>query len=123
MTKARLVALARFRGHFNTPLESVDTMFPHIVVGDMFSEAPRIARADGILFNPPFGQTSEHSAKEWGSGRISAAALYLDELVTLRTPRTPNAAILPADLRCVTPYVRFGASLQKAGRSGKFIPH
>src|SRR3546814_3919478 len=26
MTKARLVALARFRGHFNTPLESVDTM-------------------------------------------------------------------------------------------------
>src|SRR3546814_8281363 len=41
MTKARLVALARFRGHFNTHLERVDTVFPHIVVGDMFSEAHR----------------------------------------------------------------------------------
>src|SRR3546814_392540 len=58
MTKARLVALARFRGHFNTPLESVDTMFPHIVVGDMFSDAPRIARAAGILFNPPLDRKS-----------------------------------------------------------------
>src|SRR3546814_3229031 len=98
-------------------------MFPHIVVGDMFSEAPRIARADGILFNPPFGQTSEHSAKEWGSGRISAAALYLDELVTLRTPGTPIAAILPEVLRCGTRYERFRARIQKAGLSGTFISH
>src|SRR3546814_1375254 len=89
----------------------------------MFSEAPRIARADGILFNPPVGQTSEHSAKEWGSGRISAAALYLDDLVTLRTPGTPIAAILPEVLRCGTRYERFRARIQKAGLSGTFISH
>src|SRR3546814_13889460 len=98
-------------------------MFPHIVVGDMFSEAPRIARADGILFNPPFGQTSEHSAKEWGSGRISAAALYLDELFTLRTPGTPIAAILPSVLRCGPRYYRFRACTHTPGLSGTLICH
>ncbi len=120
MARARLVALARFRGRFVEPITSIDGCFPAIIVGDMFEEADRIAQADGLLLNPPFGQTTDHAVSDWGTGQLSAAALCLDMLVGARAPGVPVAAVLPEVLRCGTRYARFRARLADAGLGGRF---
>ncbi len=119
MTKARLVALARSRGDCD-PISSLDEIFPHIVVGDMCRESKRIAKAGGILFNPPFGGISNHGISEWGTGKLSTAAIFLDALMEARTPETPIAAVLPEVLRCGSRYSRFRARISGAGVSGTF---
>jgi hypothetical protein len=89
----------------------------------MFQEPGRIAAAAGILFNPPFGRTSVHNGTTWGSGRLSAAALFLDAVVQARAPSTPIAAVLPEVLRCGSRYRRFRERLAEAGVSGTFESH
>jgi hypothetical protein len=120
MTRARLIALARSRGCFVEPIASVDGCFPQIIVGDMFEERERIAQADGLLFNPPFGQTSDHTVSGWGTGQLSAAALCLDVVVSARAPGTPIAAVLPEVMRCGSRYKQFRARLADAGLGGRF---
>ena len=120
MTKARLVALARSRGCFVERLANIDNWFPHIIVGDMFDERDLIAQADGLLFNPPFGQTKDHSASGWGTGQLSSAALCLAAIIELRAPGASIAAVLPEVLRCGTRYARFRGRLADAGLGGRF---
>ncbi len=123
MAKTRLMALARARGRFSDPVADIERLFPHIVVGDMFQEPARIATAAGILFNPPFGRTSDHKGASWGSGRLSAAALFLDAVLRARASSTPIAAVLPEVLRCGSRYGRFRDRLAEAGISGAFESH
>lgn len=120
MAKARLVALARSRGCFAGPLHGIEDLFPNIVVGDMFKERGRLAEADGFLFNPPFGGTSEHDAPSWGSGKLSSAAIFLDALITASRSSAPIAAVLPEVLRCGSRYAAFRARLSVLGISGGF---
>lgn len=120
MARARLIALARSRGCFEGPIASIDGCFPAVIVGDMFEESEHIARADGLLFNPPFGQTCNHAVSDWGTGQLSGAALCLDMLVGARAPRAPIAAVLPEVLRCGMRYARFRARLTDAGLGGRF---
>lgn len=121
MAKARLVALARARGGFTEPLGAIDGLFPHIVVGDMFSEMDILAAADGILFNPPFGGTTEHEISTWATGKLSAAALFLDGLIAAACDDAPIAAVLPEVLRCGSRYALFREYLKEGGRSGAFV--
>ena len=123
MAKARLVALARSRGGFKEPLDAMDGLFPNIVVGDMFAEAGLLAEADGILFNPPFGGTTEHEVPTWATGKLSSAALFLDGLIAANTSRAPIAALLPEVLRCGSRYAVFREHLTAGGRSGAFVSH
>ena len=120
MTKARLIALARSRGGFAEPVKSLDDVFPHIVVGDMLVEQARLSTADGFLFNPPFGGTSSHAVPEWGAGKLSAAALFLDVLLASRAPGAPIAAVLPEVLRCGSRYARFRSRICDANVKGHF---
>lgn len=120
MAKARLVALARSRGNFDEPITSLDYIFPHIIVGDMLSELDCLRRADGFLFNPPFGGTCDHSILQWGAGKLSAAAIFLDLLVSTRKPSAPIAAVLPEVLRCGSRYARFRLRISDAGLIGSF---
>jgi hypothetical protein len=123
MTKARLVALARARGGFSNPIASLDALFPHIIVGDMFRETVLIAKADGILFNPPFGGVSEHHISNWGRGKLSAAAIFLDALLNARAPGSSIAAVLPDVLRSGSRYGRFRERITASGVSGSFRSH
>lgn len=120
MAKARLVALARGRGRFCDPLNELGQLFPHIIVGNMFAEADRLAAAAGFLFNPPFGCTSEHRVAGWGSGKLSSAALFLDALITAARADAPIAAVLPEVLRCGSRYASFRTMLVERGISGDF---
>jgi hypothetical protein len=124
LCKARLCMLARARGGFldeTDPLEA----FPHIVVQDMVAPESQelMARADAILFNPPFGKTTWPEKLEWGSGEINAAAIFLDHLVTVVRPTVPIAAVLPEVLRCGSRYERFRSRLSERGYSGSFNAH
>lgn len=120
MAKARLVALARSRGRFDGTINRIDDLFPHIVVGDMLNERLRIAEADGFLFNPPFGGSTNHDTPSWGSGKLSSAALFLDALIDSSHPSAPIAAVLPEVLRCGSRYAAFRARLTEMGISGSF---
>jgi len=123
MAKARLVALARARGGFTAPISSLDGFFPNIVIGDMCRETKRIAKADGLLFNPPFGGISEHDISEWGTGKLSAAAILLDTLLEARSPKASIAAVLPEVLRCGSRYARFRSKISARSVSGGFRSH
>lgn len=123
MTKARLVALARARGGFSDPIASLDEFFPHVIVGDMWRESTLIASADGILFNPPFGGVTDHNISDWGTGKLSAAAIFLDMLLQVRAPAAPIAAVLPDVLRSGSRYRKFRERVSASGVSGSFRSH
>ncbi|OKP69133.1 hypothetical protein BTE77_28350 [Ensifer adhaerens] len=120
MAKTRLVMLARSRGKFTARLKDIDDYFPLIRVGDMLSELHVLADADGFLFNPPFGQTSEYGSAEWGSGNVNAAATFLAAVIENRKPGAPIAAVLPEVLRCGSRYERFREHLEAAGLCGNY---
>lgn len=120
MAKTRLVMLARSRGKFNSRLRDIDYYFPFIRVGNMLSELPSLADVDGFLFNPPFGQTTEHGSAGWGSGNVNAAATFLAAVVENRKPGAPIAAVLPEVLRCGSRYERFRRHLESAGLFGGY---
>lgn len=124
LCKARLCLLARARGAFRDEVDPL-TAFPQIVVGDMLAATSdaMLARADAILFNPPFGKTLSSTKLDWATGEINAAAIFLSRLTQLAHPRALIAAVLPEVLRCGSRYGRFRATLQARGYSGPFEPH
>ena len=81
LTKIRLVLLARARGGFGGLVDDIEDIFPMIQVGSALSESPILVKADGFLFNPPFGQTTPTNEPTWSAGQINAAALFLDALL------------------------------------------
>lgn len=120
MTKARLVMLARSRGRFRDRTRNPDSYFPLISVGDMLNEPEKLAAADGFLFNPPFGRTTEHDVDSWATGKINAAAIFLAKLISSKKSGAPVAAILPEVLRCGSRYEQFRRHLEELGLCGEF---
>ncbi|WP_426030538.1 hypothetical protein [Caulobacter sp. DWP3-1-3b2] len=120
MTKVRLVMLARARGEFGGLVDEIDHIFPMIRVGSAMSKSPILAKADGFLFNPPFGQTTPAVEPTWSAGQINAAALFLDELLDGPSGPRPIAAVLPEVLRGGSRYGRFRDHLTKKGLGGTF---
>ena len=120
MTKARLVMLARSRGGFGGLVDDINDIFPMIQVGSALSKSPILAKADGFLFNPPFGQTTPLVEPTWSAGQINAAALFLDALLDGSNEPRPIAAVLPEVLRGGSRYGRFRDHLTKKGLGGTF---
>lgn len=121
LCKARLCLLARARGSFRDQVDPL-AAFPHIVVGDMLAATSDalLARADAVLFNPPFGKTKSSTKLEWATGEINAAAIFLDRLTITVRPTALIAAVLPEVLRCGSRYSRFRAAIHARGYSGSF---
>lgn len=121
LCKARLCLLARARGGFTDETQPL-LAFPLIVAGDMMSpdSDALLARADAILFNPPFGKTTWDRKLDWAAGEINAAAIFLDRLSQAIRRDTPIAAVLPEVLRCGSRYQRFRAALTARGYTGSF---
>lgn len=121
LAKVRLCLLARARGAFTAELDPLEA-FPLIQVGDMFAPESQglLARADAVLFNPPFGKTTWPLELSWASGEINAAAIFLDHLTNTVKSSTPIAAVLPEVLRCGSRYNRFRSTLTERGYSGVF---
>jgi hypothetical protein len=124
LCKVRLCMLARARGGFSDHVDPLEA-FPQILAQDMTAPDSRelLARADAILFNPPFGKTTWHEKLDWASGEINAAAIFLDYLVGSVRPEVPIAAVLPEVLRCGSRYNRFRMHLSALGFEGAFEVH
>ncbi len=118
MTKVRLVMLARARGGFGDLIDQIDDTFPMIQMGDALSKSPVLQKAEGFLFNPPFGQTLPKTKPAWSAGQINAAALFLDALVGGDARPKPIAAVLPEVLRSGSRYGRFRDHLAGMGLVG-----
>lgn len=121
MAKARLVILARTRGNFLDETVDVDASFPLLLSGDMFGSENLIERADGLLFNPPFGKiTTPDSCRQWFTGRVNAAAVFLDHLLQRKKPTAIIGAVLPEVLRCGSNYSRFRDHVMRLGTQGDY---
>jgi hypothetical protein len=103
--RARLVLAAHVRGSRPTRrAASLNSYFPHLVVGNaLTSEPPSVAVSD-ILLNPPFGKMRAPSDCEWASGSVARAAVFLEHCVSSARANTRVAAILPDVLRTGSRY-------------------
>jgi hypothetical protein len=123
LAKARLVLLARARGGFSEPIDSVEPFFPLIQVGDALASNSAYSGVDGFLFNPPFGQVVDaKDALPWSTGRVNASAIFMATLLAAKRATAPIAAVLPEVLRCGTRYAAFRRHLVQNGVGGDYEP-
>ena len=120
LTKARLIMLARFRGKFSSEVKFPDRYFPNIVCSDMNDALDLTRKADGFLFNPPFGIIKRVQSCEWSAGSVNSAAVFLSTLVKHKKKSAQISAILPEVLRCGSRYKGFRQSLIDQNISGSY---
>lgn len=98
--RARLLLLARQRhrapGHTDIDWPSA---FPQVRTGDALCNQTLYDRADFILLNPPFAPVLAPADCSWGTGKVNAAALFIERAVTQARQGTHILAILPEVLR------------------------
>ena len=109
--RARLVLAAFARGARKQEEQeeqgpSLHTVFPNLLQQDSLLTPLKANPAD-IVLNPPFVSLIAGRDCEWGSGSISAAALFVEMCVTTSSPGTRIVAILPDVLRTGTRYERW----------------
>lgn len=98
--KVRLTLLARQRHWIDGEAVNLSVdYFPHIRVADALAEKAAFHRATHVLMNPPFGLIQSSGDYKWGSGRMSAAALFVCAALERIREGTEVLAILPDVLR------------------------
>lgn len=127
--KARLVLAAFARGARR--LEDGDltlhAVFPNFRQQNSLLTPPNFYLADVVL-NPPFVSIASDRDCEWGSGGVSAAAVFVDMCLRNASPGTRIVAILPDVLRTGTRYERWRkfvaefAELKRTDIYGPFDP-
>ena len=122
MTKVRLTLFARYRGRFTDAIDDASQYFPNIIHSRMEDAEFLVSRANGFLFNPPFGMKPSPKECEWGSGSTNSAAIFLSKLISLKSADSPIAAILPDVLRAGSRYAKFRQQIIEQGYSGSHIP-
>lgn len=107
-------------------IEELGGFFPNISQGDALTEIDIYRQASHIIMNPPFGLSDALPGCSWASGKVNAAATFLDMCVSNVAPDTHIVAILPDVLRCGVRYAKWRhhisskASLQQLKVYGRF---
>lgn len=107
-------------------LPPMDELFAYIQQGDVYHKDDLVSKATHILINPPYGYIQAPDSCEWGDGRISAAASFLDEIVSKAHQGTIIVAILPDVLRSGQrynewrKYIQGKATVEKSEIYGQF---
>lgn len=122
-TRLRLAALAHTRHGSSSLLANISEAFPNIKVGDFFDIREMFREFPTVLLNPPFQQEVAKDRQSWGSGRVSMAAVFVDELLEHSHPEVTIMAILPEVLRCGSRYARFRAHVESLGFGGTYSSH
>ncbi|MFN2508376.1 MAG: SAM-dependent DNA methyltransferase [Chthoniobacterales bacterium] len=112
-TKARLLLLARKRTSDEAPLEQdlAEAAFPRIEIGDGPDAASGVANVRSLLVNPPFHLINAPKRCTWATGRVNAAAVFLERLLVSAATGTRLTAILPEVLRTGARYERWRQSI------------
>lgn len=127
--RARLVLAAFARGARKLEEQglSLQTVFPNLLQQDSLLTPLKASPADVVL-NPPFISLVAGRDCEWGSGSVSAAAVFVEMCLKRSSPGTRLVAILPDVLRTGTRYERWRklmverAELRRVDIYGPFDP-
>lgn len=127
--RARLVLAAFARGARKLEVQelSLHTVFPNLLQQDSLHTQLKASPADVVL-NPPFISLIAGRDCEWGSGSVSAAAVFVEMCLKSASPGTRIVAILPDVLRTGTRYERWRklivehAELRNVDIYGSFDP-
>ena len=107
--RARLVLAAALRGRWDASpgLTDIESWFPGIRVGDGLANPEDLAEMTHVVLNPPFNLIQTPQGVEWSSGKVSAAAVFLNHMVATCGNETDIAAILPDVLRSGSRYAKW----------------
>jgi len=108
-TKARLVLMARNLGVFTEalPPACLRKIFPGITVADALKTSEAELPYGAILMNPPYSARRARRLCPWASGKINAAALFVERYLKRAKPGATLVAILPEVLRSGSFYDRW----------------
>lgn len=112
-TKLRLILLAKQRGNFADLSAATSDVFPNIRCANALSALTTFPAAPIILLNPPYNGMSAPGDCQWGSGKVSAAAVFIEHVVRNTHPGGRIYALLPEVLRCGSRYKPFRDYLGK----------
>jgi len=103
--------LAATRSNVRVP--SGKELFPHLTSGCSLSGTDLYSAASHIVLNPPFTLVAAPKECEWRSGRVSAAALFVELAAKHASPGTRIAAVLPDVLRSGSGYEKWRAMIEQ----------
>jgi hypothetical protein len=108
-TKIRLIltAIDRAVSHSADSSISLQEVFPRIRQGDYRDHLDELKTVDYLFLNPPYNSNKADPPRQWASGLLSTAAVFLDDLVTNASAGTAITAILPDVLRSGRRYARW----------------
>lgn len=81
-------------------------------VGSIFQNLDVLRNATHVLINPPFYMTPSPESCQWASGKVNAAAVFLETCVKHVQKGTRIAAILPDVLRSGTRYEKWRSFIE-----------
>jgi hypothetical protein len=115
VTKIRLVLLAINRGALirNPYIPTLDQIFPMIRYCDFLSNPEEIAKASHVVMNPPYNNLQSPPHCEWASGKVNAAAIFVDTCLSNAPAGARISAILPDVLRSGSNYIKWRQRIEK----------
>lgn len=108
-TKLRLVMKAMRLLGPKTPLQlpDLDSLFPKIIAGCSLTDEEVFRISSHIIINPPFTSVVAPDDCTWASGKVNAAAVFMDACVKRCCPGTRVIAVLPDVLRSGSHYEKW----------------
>lgn len=97
-------------------------LFPDIHVGNAFRCADLYRKADIVLLNPPYTPRRAPQRLEWGTGRITDAALFFDIALRECNAGAKLLAILPDVLRSGSRYSAWRRHVGRLAKVTKIVP-
>lgn len=128
--KARLLLAAISRGKFadGKKLSYSENWFPLLNSGNLFESPNALQRASLIVINPPYQVVDAPEDCSWAKGKVSNAALFMEQCVSHSSPNSRIVAILPDVLRSGSRYsdwrqfIAKKASIENVTLLDKFDP-
>lgn len=112
--KLRLVLAGILQGHQSNIaiVPDLDLLFPGITARNGLLCADSIERATHIIMNPPYTKVTPPQDCTWASGKVNAAAVFVDFCVSNASNGTKLVAILPDVLRSGSNYKKWRSQLE-----------
>ncbi len=107
--KARLLLAALREGrHFaDSTLPQIEEIFPNLQTRSGLTDVDAISSATHIVINPPFFLVDSPENCSWASGKVNAAALFIESCVLHAKTGARIIAILPDVLRSGSRYQKW----------------
>ena len=108
-TKLRLILEAIRRGATkrHSSLECLEEKLKNIKVGSIYENLDSLTSVSHVLINPPYTLENAPEDCRWASGKVNAAAVFMDAVLDNLTSTTVFTAILPEVLRSGSRYEKW----------------